>query len=168
MSQELHGILHSRGGFITRSKRSGPTKVGKRRTAVNYKKRGHKKTQKRRFFGMGLFGGGPKKRERSASASSNSSAKERHDRKRRAVSGAYNAIYGNPQEIEHSLTPPSRSPSPLTPPSPIRVHRDNYSVFFYKYCKKHHIVTEDQFDVQNNLEKIKKAYDKYVIDGILP
>jgi hypothetical protein len=175
----------SRGGFITRS-----TKVGKphykKRTAALHKKRGDRKTQKRGFLGMGLFGGSRDKNvrkryasassersasassERSASASSNSSAKERHDRKRRAVSGAYNPIYGNPHQIEHSLMPPSRSPSPLTPPSPIRVDRVNFNVFFNRYCKKHNIVPENQIDVQNNLEKINKAYDKYIIDGKLP
>lgn len=46
-----HGISYnmnhlSRGGFLTRSKRSGPTKVVKRRTAALHKKRGHRKTQK--------------------------------------------------------------------------------------------------------------------------
>ena len=41
----LRGILHSRGGFITRTKRPGLTKVVKKRTTISMKKRGHKKTQ---------------------------------------------------------------------------------------------------------------------------
>jgi hypothetical protein len=52
----------SRGGFLTRSKRSGSSKVGKRRTAALHKKRGHKKTQKRGSFT--LWGGSKEHKEK--------------------------------------------------------------------------------------------------------
>lgn len=89
----------SRGGFITRSKRSGPTKVVKRRTAALYKKRGHKKTQKRGFFGMGLFGGSPKKRERSASASPEYEELSQHKNGKYV---RYNPIYEGPPQTARS------------------------------------------------------------------